>query len=290
MRNIVYYMFSPGIYSDEIAFSIHTAYRFLPPSRDDYRFIIYCPPECEFKGIRAEVVHYEPQKVQEWVGPKNFRWRIKIKTIEEVLQKYGEPTVLIDGDTYFQKSPDELFERITPGNSVLHIREGRVCDLEDEEHRDLTRVLNEKTICDPITGARIAATQAMWNSGVVGLHPADMHLLSSSLELTDRIVAEEPINTSEQFATAYLLETQTHLRPCDDIVYHFWSMPYRRPFRPRMMEVLRSTEGMPEADRAEKLYAIRPQTALRRRMRNRLLRWSDRLGLRVLPHLPRQNG
>jgi hypothetical protein len=290
MKNIVYYMFSPGIYSDEIAFSIHTAYRFLPPSRSDYRFIIYCPPEVEFKNLRAEVVHYDPQKLQEWVGPKNFRWRIKIKTLEEVLQKYGEPTVLIDGDTYFQKSPDKLFDRITPGNSVLHIREGRVCDLEDEEHRDLTRVLNEKIINDPITGARIASTQAMWNSGVAGLHPADIRLLASSLELTDRIVAEEPINTSEQFATAYLFETQTHLRPCDDIVYHFWSMPYRRPFRPRMMEVLRSTEGMPEAERAERLYAIRPQTALRRRMRNRLLKWSDNLGFKILPYLPRQNG
>lgn len=283
-------MFSPGIFSDEIVFSLHSAYRFLPPWRSDYRYVIYCPEECTFEGLRAEVIHYHPDQLREWAGPKDFHWRIKLKTMEDVLQRYHAPAVLIDGDTYFRKSPDRLFDRLRPGSSLLHIREGRVCDLEDQEHRDLTRLLTEKEICDPMTGGRITPMNAMWNSGVFGMHPADAHLLTSILALTDRIVEEEPIYTSEQFASSYMLATQTDLRPCDDVVYHFWSKIYRRPFRSRMPQLLRRTEGMSEAERAAVLYSIRPTTPFRRKMRNSMIALMDDLGMRVDAAYPRQSG
>ncbi len=290
MKNLVYYMFSPGIYSDEITFSLLSAFRYLEPSRSDYRFIIYSPPGVEFPNLRAEVIRYDPRQLAEWSGPRNFQWRIKLKTMEDVLRRFNEPAVLIDGDTYFQKSPDRLFDRIRPGHSLLHICEGRVCDLEDEIHHDLTRLLTEKNITDPFTGVRIASTTMMWNSGVMGLHPADTHIVEKSLALTDQIVAEDPIYTSEQFASSYLLEKYTRLHAGDDVVYHFWSKMYRRPFRPKLTELVRRTEGMPEGDRAAVLYASRPRTPLRRRMRNRMVHAMDGFGVRFHPECPRQNG
>lgn len=291
MKNFVYYLFSPDQYRlDEIIYSLHSAYRFLPPARSDYRFVIYSHPECDFNGLRSEVVRYDPQQLQDWAGPHNFRWRIKVKTLQDALQRYGESTVLIDGDTYFRKSPERLFDRIRPGHAILHMREGRVCDLEDKAHQDLSRVLSNATIGDRTTGNPIRATNAMWNAGVVGLHPSDAHLMENIVDLTDRIIAEEPIITAEQFAFSYCLATQTKLRPCDDVVYHYWNMLYRRPFRQRMTDALLSTKGMPEAERAEQLYAIRPQTPLPRRIRNLMVKVFDNVGIRFEPGCTRQNG
>ncbi len=289
-KNLIYYMFSPGVFSKEIVFSLHTAYRFLSAERSDYRFIVYCPPSVNFDGLRADVVHYDPQQLQEWAGPHNFRWRIKIKTLCDVLQKYEEPSVLIDGDTYFRKSPNRLFDRIQPGQSVLHIREGRVCDLVDEEHRDLATLLWRKEIRDPVDGSRITAARAMWNSGVVGIHPADAPIIQHAIDLTDQIVAESPINTTEQFALSALLESHTRLQPCDDLVFHYWSMRYRRPFRQTIDELLQTTDGLSESERARRFYARRPRPCCSKRALNRALGFLDARGVTLFRGDPRQSG
>lgn len=289
MKNLVYYMFSPGVFSLEIVYSLHTAYHFLQ-GRSDYRFIIYCPPEVSFEGVRADIVHYSPSQLTAWAGPYNFRWRVKIKTLCDVLQKYGEPAVLIDGDTYFRKSPDRLFGRVQPGRSVLHIREGRVCDMNDEEHRDMSTLLMRADIRDPINNARILPQQAMWNSGVMGIHPADHPLLEQAVELTDRITAVEPVNTSEQFALSAILESHTKLQPCDDIVFHYWSMRYRRPFRAVIQELVDSTRGLPEAERARMYYERRTRPRLAKTVLNRGLQFLDSAGLTLFRGDPRQSG
>ncbi len=290
MKNIVYAMFSPGLFSQEITYSLHSVYRYLPPERSDYRFIIFCPAPHEFDGLRADVQQYDPRQLREWAGSHNFRWRIKLKTLEHILQKYGEPVVLLDGDTYFRKSPDRLFERIRPGEAVLHMREGRVCDLEDQIHHELTRLLSSGNICDPLTKSRVLPTNAMWNAGVVGLHPADLPVLKNVIALTDRIVAEEPVITAEQFALSYCLARQTKLRASDDLVFHYWAMQYRRPFRAVMAELLPGTAGLPEAERVERLYAVRPRASIAKRGLNKVLHLLDSIGIRIKSESTRQSG
>lgn len=290
MKNIVYSMFSPGPYKEEITYSLHSVYKFLPPERADYRFTIYSSTPRDFDGLRVNVVQFDPGQLDEWAGPHKFQWRIKLKTLEHALMKFGEPVVLLDGDTYFQKSPDKLFERISPGNTVLHIREGIVSDLEDQCHRDLTRALASSVISDPLTNTRILPALEMWNAGVVGVHPADLHVLRSAIELTDRLLAEAHIVTTEQFALSYCLARQTKLRACHDIVFHYWNKKYRRPFRSTIGELLPSTAGLPEAERAEKLYVDRPRASTARTVLNMTLYSLDSLGIRINPKIPRQSG
>ena len=290
MKNIVYAMFTPGPYSQEITYSLHSAYRFLPPSRSDYRFIVFCPSADDFKGLRVQTVEYGQERLAQWAGPHNFGWRVTLHTLMHVLRTYGEPTVLIDGDTYFRRSPDYLFKRIRPGQSVLHIREGRMCDLTDQVHLDLAALLRTGTIRDPVSGAPIPATRAMWNSGVMGVDPADIGTIEQTIALTDQILARNPINTTEQFALSYCLETRTQLRPCDDIVFHYWAMRYRRPFRKVLTELLENTANLGEAERAMKLYAYRPKASLPKRTLNKALGILDKLGVRLLSGSPRRSG
>ncbi len=290
MKNLLYCMFTPGIFSAEITYSLHSAYRFLPPSRSDYRFLIYCVDPSYFAGLRADLIPYDPEQIKEWAGPHNFFWRIKIKTLMDALQRYNEPTILLDGDTYFRKSPDRLFERLRPGHSLLHIREGRVHELNDQVHRDLRALLLQQTVLDPATGASIPPTQAMWNAGTVGLHPSDLPVLQHAIDLTDRIVAEDHIFTAEQFSLSYCMETQTRLHAADDIVFHYWNMRYRRPFRAILDDLLRASRGLAEAERVKRFYRIRPRATRRKRVANRIIRTFDRIGITLLPHDPRQSG
>ena len=207
-----------------------------------------------------------------------------------MLRTYGEPAVLIDGDTYFQRSPDQMFKRIKPGHAVMHIREGRVCDLEDEVHKDLTALLRAGKIHDPSTGAVIPATQAMWNAGVVGVDASDLRAIEEATILTDQIVAERPVETAEQFAFSYCLQKHTRLHSCEDVVFHYWSMRYRRPFRAILHKILEDTASLPEAERVQKLYTYRPKASKRKRIVNAAIRLLDTIGIRIFPGSPRQSG
>ncbi len=283
-------MFSAGRFSQEITYSLYSAYRFLPPSRSDYRFIVFCPSANDFKGLRAQTVEYGQERLAQWAGPHNFGWRVKLCTLAHVLHSYNEPTVLIDGDTYFRRSPDYLFKQIQPGNSVMHIREGRVCDLKDQSHKDLATLLRTGTIRDPVSGAPIPAIQDMWNAGVIGVDPADVGTIEQSIALTDQILARNPINTTEQFALSVCLAARTKLRQCDDTVFHYWSMRYRRPFRTVLEKLLESTANLGEAERAIELYAHRPKASLPKRTLHKALEILDNLGVHLLSRNPRQSG
>jgi hypothetical protein len=290
MKNIVYSMFSPGPYVHEIAYSLHSVYKFLPPERTDYRFIVYCSTPAEFEGVRATVLRFEPEQLREWAGPHNFGWRIKLKTLEDALLRFGEPVALLDGDTYFRKSPDRLFARIRPGRTVLHIREGKVRNLEDQCHRDLTQLLSRVDIPDPVTGTRIKPVAEMWNAGVIGIHPSDLQVVRDALALTDRLLAEEHIVTVEQFALSYCLGTKTNLRGCQDLVFHYWNKKYRKPFRTLIADLLPSTAGLPEAERARRLYEVRPQPSTAKKILNNTLYALDSCGIRLNATIPRQSG
>jgi hypothetical protein len=41
-----------------------------------------------------------------------------------------EALPLLDGDTWFRKSPRLLFDRVGPGRAVMHIREGHLTEME----------------------------------------------------------------------------------------------------------------------------------------------------------------
>jgi hypothetical protein len=250
---------------------------------------VYCVNVKDFEGLRVETVEFGQELLEKWAGPHNFRWRIKIETLADVLRKYGEPTIIIDGDTYFRRSPDHIFKRIKPGRAVMHIREGRVCDLQDETHKDMKALLRSGEIHDPSDGAAIPATQAMWNAGVVGVDASDLRAVEEATILTDHIVTKRPVETAEQFSLSYCLEKPTRLHSCEDAVFHYWSMRYRRPFRANLHRILEDTAPLPEAERSKVLYTYRPRSSRRKKILNAAIRVLDLCGVRLYSGSPRQS-
>ena len=84
---------------------------------------------------------------------------------------------------------------------------------------------------------KISPDAPMWNSGVLGLHSSDAHLLEEALNLIDQMWpkvqdAPLPVHHVEQFASGYFLE-RTRISESHDIVYHYWPEYLRVPFRRR---------------------------------------------------------
>jgi hypothetical protein len=63
----------------------------------------------------------------------------------------------------------------------------------------------------------------MYNSGVIGLAPADFHLLREALQWTDNALPFGQPHTLEQLALSLSLGKDTDVRTVDDTVHHYWN-------------------------------------------------------------------
>jgi hypothetical protein len=85
----------------------------------------------------------------------------------------------------------------------------------------------DKISCGPLKladGSEINVTPDLssWNAGVMLLHRSHAAWLPDVYALTEQTYPETKNHASEQYAFSILLQTRTELRPCDDVVYHYW--------------------------------------------------------------------
>ena len=276
MKNLVYLSYGPGLHEQENAYSVLSAYRWLGVGRPDWRIVVYTDRPDSFADFGVATVVLDARTMEEWAGPSGFGHRRKIMAVRDALQRFDGPTALLDGDTYFRRSPYRLFSRIGPGRSVMHLREGRVNSLPGGQHAELASLLESGPALTDLAGnvISVSATTIMWNSGVIGVHPADRHVLDEAIHLTDELCSRSKLHTLEQFALGVSLGRHTSLRETGDIVFHYWEGSFRVPFRQRLTQILDRYASLPLSERARLSYADRPRSSIRRRCRalyNRLL-------------------
>jgi hypothetical protein len=124
MNNLVYYVYGADQYVHQTLFSIMSALRFKALTDRQWRIVIYTDNLDPYRQLDATLEYLDADTMREWAGPASFGHRRKILALQHSLKKYG-PSVLVDSDTYFQKSPRRLFDRIGPGNIIMHLCEGR---------------------------------------------------------------------------------------------------------------------------------------------------------------------
>ena len=114
------------------------------------------------------------------------------------LARFGGRVVYCDADTYFLSHPRRLFNRIGPGRTVMHIKEG---NLHACHGGDIAEFLQRHQVTN-LAGERwpITAETPMYNAGVIGLDAADAPLLDEVVHLTDQMYPPVRIHTVEQFA------------------------------------------------------------------------------------------
>ncbi len=171
-------------------------------------------------GGRVELVPATAADVARWLGPDRFNLRVKPAVVRELVRRYpSDPLLLADADTFFVGAVGRAFERVRPGAAVLWEREYPVATSELAVMYRFRRKLRRARV----RGAPIELAVDMWNSGAVGLHPAQFALVDDWLAFVDEVYPPTRRWILEQFAISWVLQRAgVAISPCDDVLVHYW--------------------------------------------------------------------
>jgi len=182
---------------------------------------------------RLQVHELTAETVRAWRGPGNYPFRIKIAALAEAAREHAEERVLFaDSDTFFRADYAEVFACIGPANAVLHRKEYAVLTHSTEQLGRFRRRMNRFHF----RGSAIDLNADMWNSGAIGLHPSQFHLLHTVLAFIDAISPHYKKQLVEQYAVAYFLQKNARVHACDDVLFHYWAQKpeYQAEIEPRL--------------------------------------------------------
>ncbi|MGE5723601.1 MAG: hypothetical protein ACM34G_00380 [Acidobacteriota bacterium] len=160
------------------------------------------------------------EKLRAWRGPGDYPFRIKIAALAEAASEHAEERVLFaDSDTFFIADFAPVFARIGPGSAVLHRREYAVLTHPTGQLQRFRKRMSRFHF----RGSAIDLNADMWNSGAIGLHPSQFHLLHTVLAFIDAISPHYKKQLVEQYAVAYFLQKNAQVHACDDVLFHYWA-------------------------------------------------------------------
>jgi hypothetical protein len=209
-------------YQRQMIFSILTALRCLGPDRSLCRIAVLSDHPELVAGFPVDHLLLTADDIRTWSNEGRFYHRLKPLALRRAMEHYGTSVALIDTDTSFTANPMALFERITPKQSLMHCNEYA---LGTNSQLPLVAKIGEGVQLGPLW---VTPHSKMLNSGVVGLHPKNLHLIETIIELTDLLHALAPHFTSEQLATSLVLQSAGSIATSEDVVDHYWT--YRRSY------------------------------------------------------------
>ncbi|MCW2616115.1 MAG: hypothetical protein JWN08_3109 [Frankiales bacterium] len=253
----MYLSLGEGRHVDELRFSVLSAARFAPGGWD---VRLYTDRPDAFAGLPVSVRHVDDATAAGWSGTAGYVYRSKIEALAETLRSPGvQRAAIIDGDTYFTRSPAELFAGVSPARTVMHLREGRPAP---PEVAALEQVLSR---CQPVDLAGVpwgmTSQETLWNSGVVALHTVDVDLCAEVAHLTDQLLDQgfaEFSHTAEMVAFGVVLGRRTLLGECHGAVTHYWQTELRSRFRPLLQQAW-ADPSLRQDEAFDRLWRRRPR-------------------------------
>jgi hypothetical protein len=259
---LLYLSYGPARIHRENRFSALTALHQLRGDAGRARVVVYTDDASAFADLPVTVRTLGRAELEEWSGGgRSYNNRAKTRAMVDAFERYGRPLVYLDGDTWVRRPLHRLVSRIRPGQAVMHLPEGRLLEVPDRRRARLAAHL-EGAAFQLGSGApfSIPADAVMWNSGVVGLHPRDAHLLEDAGSLAQQLWDALPGQPHlEQFALGQVLGQHLRLRAAEADVFHYWMAHLRDPFQQRLPALLDSVAGLPVPEQARVCYAARPR-------------------------------
>ena len=157
------------------------------------------------RSAAIEVLPISADTLQDWQGPQQFFWRIKIKAVEHALQRHPDQhLVYVDSDTFLATDLSALQAGLDAGQVFMHCRENA---LADRNSRTLTR-MRRALVGQTLAGVPFDGQTEMWNAGVVALPAAQSRaLVDHALRLCDALCATAcPRRLVEQLAFSVALK------------------------------------------------------------------------------------
>jgi hypothetical protein len=279
MDKIVYLCMGAGRHVDENRFSIASAARHLPADAS-WGITVYTNRAESFADLPVDIRLVGEAEAHDWRGRHDYVYRSTILALADALTAQGaERAAIVDGDTYFKRSPAELLAKIHPGTTLLHVREGRPGPPELEA---LRQTIAKVDLSD--TSGRswdLRRDETMWNAGVVGLHRSDRQLCEEVLHLTDELLDSgfaALSHTAEQLAWVVAFNRRSTMRECFDVVAHYWPADLREPFDERLRQVW-SNPSLSAEEGFDALWRHRPRPGLVRRGKFVAKRLATRMGV-----------
>lgn len=218
--NIVYLVFGNKIENYQQAyFSIFTA---LLHKNDEDKIIVITDDSSLFGFFenKIETIFINQDTIKDWEGPHKFFWRVKIKALQLVAQKYPEDSILyLDSDTFFYKNIDVLRSALQSGQHFMHLDEGKLSQLSSKTEKLMWKQMKGKSYENIIINENVA----MWNAGLIGVSQKHFECLDLTLRINDAMCADGVTRRLiEQFAFSLGLNQYSELQPADHIVGHYW--------------------------------------------------------------------
>ena len=282
INELVYLSIGEGQHVDEIRFSLLSADRFRGTEDVDWSIRVYTDRPDLFEDLPAALRAVTPETATSWAGPHGYVYRGKILALAHAL---NDPDVaraaIIDGDTYFTRSPSRLFDRVAPGRTAVHVREGRP---RAPEIAALRSVLEEHTPVDRAGESwAIEETEPLWNSGVIGLHRSDVALCDEALHLTDQLLDHrfaERSHIAEMVGFGVALARRSKITECRDVVTHYWPADKRDPFATRLRQAWSEPSTDPRTA-FEQLWDERPRETATERVKYWVKRTGAKAGIEL---------
>jgi hypothetical protein len=218
--NIVYLVFGSNIdHYQQVYFSIYTA---LAQKNIEDRIIVVAEDPSLFGSFEdnIEIIPISREIIIEWEGIYKFFWRVKIKALQLVAQKYPLDSILyLDGDTFFYQDMDALRRGMKNGQNYMHIEEGKLSTLTTKTEKLMWKQMKGKSYHQ----IKVDENSTMWNAGLIGISNKQFDCLDLTLGINDAMCAGGVTRRLiEQFAFSLGLNEYSALQPADHIVGHYW--------------------------------------------------------------------
>lgn len=164
------------------------------------------------------------ETLKQWEGPQQFVHRVKIKMIQDFLQRFEGSLLYCDTDTYAKAPLENLFGEIEKGSLYLHTYEGQIDKTRFPSFEKWEKFLSATAI--QYNGKELQFSKAlqMFNAGVVGLNSSNKEILADVLALTDAVYEKFPKHIAEQFAFSYCFQQKGPIQKADAFIEHYWNL------------------------------------------------------------------
>jgi len=218
--NIVYLVFGNNIdHYQQVYFSIYTC---IARKNIEDKIIVVAQDPSLFRSFEdnIEIIPIDKDVIKIWEGPYQFFWRVKIKALQLIAQKYPlDPILYLDGDTFFYKDIDTLRNGLISGQNYMHLKEGKLSVLSSKTEKLMWKQTKGKIYHN----IRIDENSAMWNAGLIGISNKQFDCLDLTLGINDAMCADGVTRRLiEQFAFSLGLNQYSALQPANQIVGHYW--------------------------------------------------------------------
>lgn len=211
-------------YKLELFFSILSALKQLENTASNIKISVVTDQADFDPNLPIDILHISPDELANWTDSGAYNHRAKCFALKKLLEHYQCPVVMVDTDTYFLKPPSELFDRISPTQTVMHCREVDAIENHPLYQPFLPNIGNGLNV----QGISFTRHAPMYNSGVIGVDSCHLALINQSIDVLNEVYRICPVFNVEQLSIGLVLNQKTTLSTSDEIVAHYWG--YSRYF------------------------------------------------------------